>query len=211
MGHAARILGESRNPKIRKLVEVSREKASILQVIAKSFPSAMPSREYPIAVPVSKEIRESMVREALKDERIKIALVSLGEDEQPDRLRAIADLRQAKAVSCLAGALTHNDIAVRIRSAKFLREFSDSFPGHFLMIIVEMNSVAVSGSENGRTHAIFQHALAETLNVLTGEHVSLATQKDSKGISIEVQDPEGLRRGIWRWSAAAKKKRGHWW
>ncbi|MBM4039992.1 MAG: hypothetical protein FJ290_15925, partial [Planctomycetes bacterium] len=106
-----------------------------------------------------------------------------------DWFSGIEGLRSMNASWCLATGLAHPHVDVRIKSAQALGQRGDPAVIGPLLEAARRNAELVGGSENATLHGIYQHALADALNHLTGSQVKLR----------EGQDPEGLRKGIEAW------------
>jgi hypothetical protein len=113
-----------------------------------------------------------------------------------EQLAAAGELERRKAYGCLLTGLGSPSVDVKIRCARGLANVVDptSNPIPVRMLTNEAVSAAVfkSGSEDATLHALYQHALAESLNKLTHSDVRLKPG----------QDPEGLKAGIAMWQDA---------
>jgi hypothetical protein len=113
-----------------------------------------------------------------------------------EQLAAAAELERRKAYGCLLMGLGSPAVDLRIRCARALANAVDPSrnPIPVRMLITTATSAAVfqSGSENAALHALYQHALAESLNKLTQSNVRLKPG----------QDPEGLKAGVAIWQDA---------
>jgi hypothetical protein len=109
------------------------------------------------------------------------------------RSAAVEELKHERAVWSLAALLDHSSEDIGITSARALTELGD--PRAVGPLIAKARRLAVhqGGSEAATIHGIFQHAVADALNRLTGGDVRLQPGQDSAG----------LLRGIEIWSSVA--------
>lgn len=133
----------------------------------------------------------------LKNPQTKEVLAKLAATApRAEQLAAAGELERRKAYGCLLTGLGSPALDLRIRCVRGLANAVDpsSNPVAVRMLINAAIPAAVykSGSEDATLHGLYQHALAESLNKLTGSDVRLKPG----------QDPEGLKAGITVWQEA---------
>jgi hypothetical protein len=102
---------------------------------------------------------------------------------------SIDALQKAGAKWCVAALLDSPDIDDRIHATRALAKIGGIEQAAYLLEVAQASAVFVPGSEEATLQGMHMQALVDTLNALTGEHVTTKPQ----------QDPEGLKAGIPIW------------
>jgi hypothetical protein len=158
----------------------------------------IPWADFPKRPHMSVKLMLAVHGELQKAPRLKDAYARLAANrDNRDWFPALDELEEAKAVACLATALWHPHIDVKIRSARALGRLRDTRSGEYLLQMARSFAVLVGGSEDATLHGIFQHALANALNRIAGTAVRLK----------EGQDAEGLLAGLPVWNEALAQRR----
>lgn len=154
-----------------------------------------PDAVYPALPSLSTAMRLHIIAEmTFNDERRPSPVRGAFERLNPTRdnnewFEAVDTLEQVKAVWSLQACLVHPSEDVQIRALLALGRLRSEEAVPFLLIYGHYMAVHEAGSENATIHGIIHRTLAQTLSTITGVEVS-----------IEGQDPEGLERGLLKWT-----------
>jgi hypothetical protein len=105
-----------------------------------------------------------------------------------DWFAGVAELEQQKAVWCLLSCLCHPSDDVQIHALRSLERLGDRRALPFLLIYAEYMAVYEAGSENATIHGVIHASIART-----------ATRLTQVPVTLQGQDPEGLKQGIRKW------------
>jgi hypothetical protein len=158
-----------------------------------------PGEDVPPRPPISGRVKAGVAAELWNHPTLQASYQKLAAGgSEHDWTRAIEELEEGRAAWCLASALCHPSDDVQIRCAKALGRIGDPAPTRWVLVVADAYAVPESGGENAALHGEFQHALANTLNILTNARIKL---KDG-------QDPQGLRAAIAKWKRALRERSG---
>lgn len=101
----------------------------------------------------------------------------------------IETLQKLGAKWCVAALLASPDIDDRIKATRAVAKIGDIAQASYLLEVADKSAVFVPGSEEATLQGIHMQSLVDSLNALTGEHVTTKPH----------QDPEGLKAGIPIW------------
>ncbi len=148
-----------------------------------------PEAVYPALPSLSTAMRGHIVEE-MNEERVRRAFERLNpRRDNNECFEAVDILEKEKAEWSLQACLVHPSEDVQIRALLALGRLRSENAVPFLFIYGHYMAVHEAGSENATIHGIIHRTLAQTLSTITGVEVS-----------IEGQDPEGLERGLLKWT-----------
>lgn len=158
-----------------------------------------PGKDEPTRPPVSDRVKAGIAEELWNHPTLQASYQSLAANlGNHEWFRSVEELEEAGAVWCLASGLCHPSDDVQIKCAEALTRLANPAPARWVLEVADAFAVPKPGSENATLHALFQHALADALNTLTGAKVKLR----------DGQDPEGLRAAIPKWKRALRERSG---
>jgi nucleotide-binding universal stress UspA family protein len=159
-----------------------------LLTAATSPPS--PTDSFPVLPSLSTEMRGRIAGEIGREPvRRAFELLDARQKRNVDWFKAVEILEQEKATWSLQACLVHPHEDVQIHALRALERLRSKEGVPFLLIYGDYMAVIEPGSENATIHGIVHESIAKTLSAITGVEVRL-----------DGQDPEGLRRGLLRWT-----------
>ena len=148
-----------------------------------------PGESFPVLPSLSTEMRGRIAGEIAR-EPVRRAFELLDARKRNfDWFEAVEILEQEKATWSLQACLVHHHEGVQIRALRALERLRSKEAVPFLLIYGDYMAVFEPGSENATIHGIIQESIAKALSAITGVEVRL-----------DGRDPEGLRRGLLRWT-----------